>query len=231
MSDADSDAGGSDGSDEGQAGVDPTDLANMTDKQRKKWEKNIEKWKIFIDFLVRHTAVVTFRYNCFEREELTQFMISLEKAEHLRSQIKLKKSEDPKITNYKTMKEASELLKQQNHFVEYNRIRKFLDIAGRMRGIATIAGGLYKALKKGKVKGVDRLKDLSEHWKGFCTRSYNYGELEFRGGNAETLNEMEKKYSVWPTALRTAIHMGQKFLKKSRYIFYASTSKHVLGES
>ena len=218
LSDNDSDAGGSNaGTDDGEPGFDPaSDLANMTEKQRKKWEKNIQKWKIFIDFLVRHVAIVTFRFNCFEREELTQFMISLEKAEHLRSQTKLKKSEDPKITNYKTMKEASELLKQQNYLAEYNRIRKFLDICGRMRGIATIAGGLYKALKKGKVKGLDRIKFLSDFWKGFCVRSYNYGELQFKGGNSEAFNEMEKKYLVWPTAVRTAINMGQKFLKKCR---------------
>ena len=216
---SDSEAGSDVGSESG--GFDPSsDLANMTDKQKKKWEKNIQKWKVFIDFLVRHVAIVTFRYNAFEREELTPFMIALEKAENLRSQTKLKKSEDPKITNFKTMREAAVLLEQQKFYVEYNRIRKFLDICGRMRGIATIAGGLFKALKKGKVKGIDRIKFLSDYWKGFCVRSYNYSELEFKGDKSEGLNEMEKKYLAWPTSMRTALNLGQKFLKKCRYVFF-----------
>ena len=78
-------------------------------------------------------------------------MIALEKAETLRSKGKLKKGEEPRISSYKTMKEAVELLEKQKYLNEANRIKRFLDICGRMKGIGMIAGGFYKALKKGKV--------------------------------------------------------------------------------
>jgi hypothetical protein len=56
------------------------------------------------------------------------------------------------------MKESAELLLKNNYLAEANRIRKYVDLVGRMRGLSTIAGGLCKALKKGKVSGIDRIK-------------------------------------------------------------------------
>ena len=119
-----------------------------------------------MDFLVRHIAITTFKYNCFELDDLPQFMIAMEKADGIRATTKLKKGEEKHITSFKTMKEASELLVQHQYLVEANRIRKFLDIAGRMRGLTMIAGGFYKALKKGKVKGLDKINTIWSTGKG-----------------------------------------------------------------
>ena len=215
MADSDSDRGSDVGSDDDEPGFDPADMEKMSDKERKKWEKNLEKWRIFMDFLFRHIAIATFKYNCFEKEELMQFMIALEKAEALRSQAKLKKGEEPKISSYKTMKDAVELLQNQRFLNEANRIKRFLDIAGRLRGIGMIAGGFYKALKKGKVKGIDKIKHYLDFWKGFSLRSYDYSQMQFRNADTGSFNEMEKKYLVWPTVVRTSLNLAQRYLKKT----------------
>ena len=217
MADSDSDRGaGSDvEDDDGEPAFDPTaDLAKMSDKERKKWEKNLQKWRIFLDFLFRHVAIANFKYNCFEREDLPQFMIALERAEALRGQSKLKKGEVARISCIKVMRESTELLKQHKFINESNRIKRFLDICGRMKGISLIAGGFYKALKKGKVKGLDKIKYYLDYWKGFCVRSFDYGELQFRNSDASAFNELEKKYISWVAALRTSLNLSQKFLKK-----------------
>jgi len=67
-----------------------TDVSNMTEAQRRKWDKSLKSWRLFVDFLVRHISIVTYKYNCFEREEITSFMMALEKAEGLRIHVKLK---------------------------------------------------------------------------------------------------------------------------------------------
>jgi len=56
------------------------------------------------------------------------------------------------------MKESAELLVKNNFLMEANQIRKYIDLIGRMRGLSTIAGGLYRAVKKSKVKGLDHIK-------------------------------------------------------------------------
>ena len=112
------------------------------------------------------------------------------------------------------MREATELLKQHNFINEANRIRRFLDICGRMKGISMIAGGFFKALKKGKVKGLDKIKYYLDYWKGFSVRAFDYAELQFRNTAPETFNELEQKYMVWNASLRTSLNLSQKFLKK-----------------
>ena len=181
---AGSEAGGfgsevSDMEDDGEPGFDPSQIDKMSEKEKKKWEKNLHSWRLFMDFLVRHIAITTFKYNCFELDDLPQFMIAMEKADGARSNAKLKKGEEKHITSFKAMKETSEILVQHQYLVEANRIKKFLDIAGRMRGLTMIAGGFYKALKKGKVKGLDKIKYYLEYWKGFTVRTFNYSELTF----------------------------------------------------
>lgn len=213
MADSDGSDAGSEYGDEG-GGFDPTDLEGMSDKDRKKWEKNLQKWRLFIDFLFRHIAVVTFKYNCFEKQELPQLLVALEEAEYIRSRAKLKKGEEPRVHSYKSMKETVELLEKQKFLHEANCVKRFLDLTGRMKGISMIAGGFYKALKKGKVKGVDKIKHYLDYWKGFTSRSYDFAQLQYKNANTDTFNELEKKFLAWPTTLKTTIHLSQKFLKK-----------------
>ncbi len=216
MADSDSGAdiaGESDFEDDGGPGFDPSQLTKLTDKQRKKWDKNVRVWRAFMDFLVRHVAIATYKYNCFEAEDLAQFVIAMEKGEAIRSKTKLKKGEEKRVTSFKSMKETSELLAQHQCLVEARRIGNFVDIAGRMRGLGTIAGGFYKSLKKGKVNKLDKIKHYLDYWKGFTVRTFDFSQLAFRNADPRTFNELESKYRVWPTAVRTALHLAQKFLK------------------
>lgn len=211
-----SDAGSCAGSDVGGEPVfDPSSLNNLSEKDRKKWEQNLSKWRVFLDFLVRHVAIATFKYNCFEKDDLQAFMQALERAEYIRKQTKLKKGEVARITNFKSMKDVADLLTKQQYLNEAHHIRTFLDLAGRMRGISMIAGGFFKALKKGNVVGLEKLKHYLDFWKGFCVRSYDYSELTFKGTDPERFNDLERKHLVWPTVIRTAINLAQKFLKRA----------------
>lgn len=216
MADSDSERGSDAGdSEDGGAGFDPvTDMDKLSDKDRRKWEKRLKQWRIFLDFVFRHVCICTYKINAFEKEDLLKFMLAMEKAEMLRGQKKLKKSESPNITCYKVMKECTDMLIQQKYVAEANAIKEFLNITGRMRGMATIAGGFFKALKKGKIKGIDKIKYYVDFWKGFTIRSYDYSQLSFKNANPESFNGLERKYLVWPTVVKTALHLSQKFLKK-----------------
>ena len=218
MADSDSDRGGSDGSDteDDPSGFDPTrDMAKLSDKERKKWDKRLKQWRIFMDFIFRHVSIATYKYNKFEKDDMVPFMMALEKAESIRERMKLKKTESPRISSYKLMKEASELLRQHKFVAESNRIKEFLNIAGRLRGIGIIASGFFKAMKKGKLRGIDKIKYYMEYWKGFTVRSFDYGELSFRNADPDAFNPLERKYLFWPTVIKTAINLSQRFLKKS----------------
>ena len=214
MADSDSDAGSVTGSDGGEA-FDPSKLESMSEKDQKKWAKNLEKWRIFMDFLVRHIAITTFRYNCFENEDLDQLLSALEKGEVVRSNSKLKKGEDPRISTFKIMRDTTDIMVKEKYVNEANHIRKFLDIAGRMRGISTIAGGFFKALKKGNVSGLEKIKYYLDYWKGFTVRTYDYSELQYKGVDPDSFTDLERRFLVWPTVVRTAIHLSQRFLKRT----------------
>ena len=53
-----------------------------------------------------------------------------------------------------------------------------------------------------------------DFWKGFCVRSFDFTELTVDNVDATTLNDMERRYIAWPSALRTTIHLSQTFLRR-----------------
>jgi len=140
------------------------------------------------------------------------FMLSLDKAEVLRSSTKLKKGEEPRVSSMRTMSGSSDLLIKHDFIMEANRIRKFLDIVGRMRGLGSLAMGFYKVLKKGKVQGIAVLKDNVDNWRGMCLRSFDYTQLPLCH-SGPTLNALERRFIAWPAALRTALNQAEYFLK------------------
>ena len=198
--------------DDGGAGQ---NLDQMNDKDRKKWEKNLASWRIFMDFILRHVSIVTFKYNCFEHDELLDFLEACDRGEMLRKSTKLKKSESPEINSFKVMRECADLLAAQNFIEESNTIRKFLDIMARVKCISAIATGFYKALKKGNVKGLEKLQYYVDYWKGFCSRNYDFRELAFLNTSHELFSELERRFLAFPTAVRTSINMSQRFLKQA----------------
>lgn len=187
----------------------------MNDKERKKWEKNLANWRIFLDFILRHVSIVTFKYNCFEHDELLEFFEACDRGEMLRKNTKLKKSESPEINSFKVMRECADLLAAQNFIEESNTIRRFLDIMARVKCISAIGTGFYKALKKGNVKGIEKLQYYIDYWKGFCARNYDYRELPYLNTSHELFSELESRFLAFPTAVRTSINLSQRFLKQA----------------
>ena len=217
---ADSDGGGeSDGAASSQGsvggGVDPTAVDKLSDKDKKKWNKNLTAWRMFIDFIFRHVAIVTFKYNNYERSNMTAFLAAVEKTEAVRATLKLKKGETPAITSFRTLRDGTVALQDRHLYQEADLILQLVDLCGRMRCLTMIGGGFFKSLKKGNVRGVDAIKQSLDFWKGFCLRSYDYGELEFKNADVESFSAAEKKHLSWSTAIRTSINMAQQFLKKA----------------
>ena len=223
-SEVESDAGGSlssdssDFEDDGQPGFDPLMISKMPDRERKKWEQTLKGWRSYMDFLVRHVAICTFKYNCFELKDSNHFMTALKKADTIKRKAKRKKGGVKPVSSFKAMKDASELLMDRQEFAAAKRVKKFLDIAARMRGLVMIASGFYKALKRENVKNTDRIKHYLDYWKGFTLRTFDYTELTFKNVDPETFTDLEKKYKVWPTVVRTTLHLSQKFLRKASEI-------------
>ena len=211
---AESDGGGSSQA-SGGAGVDPTDISKMSEKDQKKWNKNLLAWRMFIDFIFRHVAIVTFKYNNFERDNMQQFLAAVDKAELLRTKIKLKKGETASITSFRALRDSTGVLQDQQAYREADLILQLVDLCGRMRCLGMIGGGFYKSLKKGNVRGLDNIKKSLDFWKGFCLRGYDYGELQFKNADVETFSAVERKHLSWSTAIRTAINMSQQFLKRA----------------
>ena len=216
---ADSDGGESDGAASSQgsggAGVDPTSIDKLSEKDKKKWNKNLLAWRMFIDFIFRHIAIVTFKYNNFERDNMQHFLIAVDKAEALRKTVKLKKSETPNITSFRTLRDSTGVLQERHFYREADLILQLVDLCGRMRCLCLIGGGFYKSLKKGNVRGIDNIKRSLDFWKGFCLRGYDYGELQFKNADVETFSAVEKKHLSWSTAIRTSINMSQQFMKRA----------------
>ncbi|CAH1796928.1 unnamed protein product [Owenia fusiformis] len=226
MSDNDSDAGSEAPSGAGSAfDVDPSKLIeNMSEKEKKAWDKGAKKWRLFMDFLLRHVAIVTFKYNTFEQEEMTAFLQAMEKAEYLRATVpdvtkkkkkKLRKRKvtpvtpkDPRVKTYKDMQTAADLLQAHRFYAESHRLRFVMDLTGRLRGLNMIAKGFFKALKKCKVPGIDKFKHYLDYWRGFTIRTYDYTEVKMKGIDPD-------EYNIWPATIRTAIYLAQKFLKLS----------------
>ena len=217
MSDDDSDkdilAGDSD-NENVQPDVPPEEL---TEKQKKALEKLKKKWRIFLDFLLRHISIVTFKYNTFEREEYPDFVEAMAKAESLRSKLKerpkkLKKGEDETIRCFRQMKITTEMLTEHRHYTEAHRIQKFMNLAGRMRGLGMIARSFMVTLRKGKVRNLDKIKYYFDYWRGFTIRTFDYTDLRVKGTDH---NNRINKYQTWPCVIRTSLWLAQKFLKRA----------------
>ncbi len=77
------------------------------------------------------------------------FMIAMEKVEGVRATMKLKKGEEVRLGCFRAIKDAADLLVTRGMLAESQRLRKLLDLAGRMKGLSMIGLSFYKGLKKG----------------------------------------------------------------------------------
>jgi len=133
------------------------------------------------------------------------FKEALEKAQRLDD-----KESNLAANTYKKLKERSEILATKRYFGECNRIRKFIDLVARLRGLNLIAKDFYKSIKKGKVEPLENISNHLLYWKGFVGKTFDIGTLNPKGVDA---NHPGMKYVMWLCLLRTVLNLGQKFLQ------------------
>ncbi|XP_078490996.1 uncharacterized protein LOC100180263 [Ciona intestinalis] len=175
------------------------------EKAEKSLQKKKDKWKVFVDFLLRHIGIVTTKYAAWERDDFESFKAALEKA-----QILDEKESSITAKTYKKLKERSDILSKRRYFGESNKIRKYIDLVARMRGLNLIARDFYKSIKKGKLEPLENVLNHLQYWKGFVGTSFNIGELNPKGIDS---NHPGMKYVMWLCLLRTLLNLGQKFLQ------------------
>ena len=59
-----------------QANLSPADQKKL-DKEAKALAKKKEKWKVFVDFLLRHLSIVTTKYASWEKDEFEHFKVTI----------------------------------------------------------------------------------------------------------------------------------------------------------
>lgn len=175
------------------------------EKAEKALKKKRDKWKVFVDFLLRHISIVTTKYVAWEKNDFELFKEALEKAQRLDD-----KESNLAANTYKKLKERSEILATKRYFGECNRIRKFIDLVARLRGLNLIAKDFYKSIKKGKVEPLENISNHLLYWKGFVGKTFDIGTLNPKGVDA---NHPGMKYVMWLCLLRTVLNLGQKFLQ------------------
>lgn len=187
-----------------QASLSPKELRKL-EKEEKAMLKKKRTWKVFVDFLLRHVTIVTSKFAAWERDEFEAFKAALDKAQKL----DLKDSESA-AESYKKLKERAEILQTKRYFGECNRIRKYIDMVARMRGLSLIARDFYKSIKKGKLEPLENIYSHFLYWKGFTASSFDLREVV---PNGMERNHPGTKYVIWICLVRTLLNLGQKFLQ------------------
>ena len=82
---------------------------------------------------------------------------------------------------YKKLKERAEILETRRYFGECNKIKKYIDLIARLRGLSLIARDFYKSIKKGKLEPLEPIFDHLAYWKGFVGKTFDIGELNPKG--------------------------------------------------
>ncbi|CAK8690693.1 unnamed protein product [Clavelina lepadiformis] len=175
------------------------------EKVERSHQKKKEKWKVFVDFLLRHMSIVTTKYVAWEKEEFEQFKDALEKAQRLDQ-----KESNVAAKTYKKLKERSDLLATRRFYGESNKIKKYIDLIARLRGLNLIARDFYKSIKKGKVEPLENILNHLQYWKGFTGKTFDIGELNPKGVD---MKHPGMKYVMWLCLVRTLLSLGQKFLQ------------------
>lgn len=133
------------------------------EKAEKKLKKEKAKWKMYIDFLLRHIAITTSKYVHWEKNEFETFKGALEKAQRLDD----KDQTDAK--NLKKLKARCDILEKKKYFNESDMLKKYLDMVARMRGLNLVGKSFIKVAKKSKLEPRDPLERQSAVWKCFVS--------------------------------------------------------------
>lgn len=116
--------------------------------------------------------------SCLKKNVLKCFFLkeALEKAQMLDQ-----KESTVAARTYKKLKERAEILATRRYYGECNKIKKYIDLVARLRGLSLIARDFYKSIKKGKLEPLELILDHLSYWKGFVGKTFDIGELNPKG--------------------------------------------------
>jgi len=175
------------------------------EKEEKALKKSKDKWKLYVDYILRHQTIITSKYMAWEKNEFELFKEALEKSQRLDEK---DQSNAPCI---KKLKLRCGILETKKYITEANMIKKYLDFLERLRGLNSVAKDLVKLLKKSKVEPLEELVKFFDFWKVFVGINTNLAVLETRDVD---FNHPGMRYVVWICLVRTALNIVNKFLKE-----------------
>ena len=100
---------------------------------------------------------------------------------------------------YKKLKERADILAARRYFGECNKIKKYIDLVARLRGLSLIARDFYKSIKKGKVENLEQILDHLDYWKGFVGKTFDIGELNPKGVDSNHPGKMHCVFAPFPS--------------------------------
>jgi len=175
------------------------------EKEEKALKKSKDKWKLYIDYLLRHQTIVTSKYMAWEKNEFELFKEALEKSQ------RLDEKDQSNAPTIKKLKLRCGILETKRYVTEANMIKKYLDFVERLRGLNSVAKDLVKLLKKSKIENIEELIKHFDFWKAFVAINTNLAILETKDVD---FNHPGMRYVVWICLVRTTLNIVNKFLKE-----------------
>jgi len=175
------------------------------EKEEKALKKSKDKWKLYIDYLLRHQTIVTSKYMAWEKNEFELFKEALEKSQ------RLDEKDQSNAPTIKKLKLRCGILETKRYVTEANMIKKYLDFVERLRGLNSVAKDLVKLLKKSKTENIEELIKHFDFWKAFVAINTNLAILETKDVD---FNHPGMRYVVWICLVRTTLNIVNKFLKE-----------------
>jgi len=175
------------------------------EKEEKALKKSKDKWKLYIDYLLRHQSIVTSKYMAWEKNEFELFKEALEKSQ------RLDEKDQSNAPTIKKLKLRCGVLETKKYITEANMIKKYLDFIERLKGLNSVAKDLVKLLKKSKIEDIEELVKHFDFWKAFVAINTNLAVLETKDVD---FNHPGMRYVVWICLVRTTLNIVNKFLKE-----------------
>jgi len=175
------------------------------EKEEKALKKNKDKWKLYIDYLLRHQSIVTSKYMAWEKNEFELFKEALEKSQ------RLDEKDQSNAPTIKKLKLRCGILETKSYISEANMIKKYLDFIERLKGLNSVAKDLVKLLKKSKIEHIEELVGHFEFWKAFVAINTDLDVLKTKDVDHK---HPGMRYVVWICLVRTTLNIVNKFLKE-----------------
>ncbi|OAF71252.1 hypothetical protein A3Q56_00957 [Intoshia linei] len=181
---------------------------SFSKKEILKNEKNLVLWKEYIQFLFRHTAICTLKYNNIENYEICNILKCLEKLTDLLILNKPKKKKKKKsgkkkgktssnssrsasakkiyLNSMKKIYDSLHLFIQCHNIAEFQILKNFVDVASRIRSLILISRPFIKSLCRNSVQDQNIILKVLDYAKGFSLRNYDYTNILYQDSFEES---------------------------------------------